>query len=39
MGGGHYVSYAKHREDDQDHWFYFSDSNFKEVPAKQALNN
>ncbi|CAD8082977.1 unnamed protein product [Paramecium primaurelia] len=39
MTGGHYVSYVKHKENNQDHWFYFSDSNFKEVSLKQALSN
>ncbi len=38
MTGGHYFAYTKIEEQKEDHWFYFSDTNFKEVSLRTVLN-
>jgi ubiquitin carboxyl-terminal hydrolase 16/45 len=46
MSGGHYVAYVRHQEQytidnnlrGEDHWFYYSDTTYKEVPLRNVLN-
>lgn len=36
MGGGHYVAYARHWVNNEEQWYYFSDSHKREVTKAQV---